>query len=586
MEPDNTDGFSPYILSSQVGYDTDDPVRILIRGSHRSDVPLDATLRISQPSKGTEIEAPANYWGEKWGAHWWIVDATGLLTVGRFEVQLVAFAKVVAIGDPIEIDDSKLRNECFHVISHDYLETRSDQARTGLGWKDCGSDLQEFSSHAVCTDGICDVLEVGRHTISADAARFLENQLNRGGRYMAHLQDKATKLELGNGCVIHEDRDRDVVTGNVAKAAAIFARVSRLLTQHSPETSREYLERAKRAFDWIEHHGPVLPSGSQAFFPFVHGAPAGSVPPTDQWMTRDLLTMLRAAIELARVDETTFKPKAIHYADMIMQRQVSEEHDEDGLYGHFYTYDNFESFGDIEFTEKANIHCGAWSDDGRIYNKGGHYPHYLLPFIDMLKRWPDHSGAVGWKQCLHDFCFSYFIPACERSPFLILPAGYYVGEGLTYFGSWYHAHNNIYAFAASLALEFRRLFNDKRLRDIAVANIQWIAGLNCGRYERESGDETGDGSDTSGDGSDERYLPVSMIYGIGARFRGSWSKIPGSVCNGFSASPQFKISPIDAKSDIPMYFDDEAYIAHSLPFLAAITRLSVYRDRSCDAVSC
>jgi hypothetical protein len=247
-----------------------------------------------------------------------------------------------------------------------------------------------------------------------------------------------------------------------------------------------------------------------------------------------------------------------------MRRQVPKERSEDGLYGHFYTYDDFSSFGGEHFTEKANIHCGAWSTDGRIYNKGGHYPHYLLPLIEMLTLWPDRPAAVRWRSCLRDFAYGYFLPACRRSPFLILPAGYYRNEGLLYFGPWYHGHNNMYAFAASLALELGRVFPDARFREVAVANVQWIAGLNCGLV---------------GEDDASRYRSFSMVAGIGHRFRGSWTKIPGSVCNGFSASKQFRIAPASAAADRPAFLDDEAYIAHSLPFLAAVARLKEYRRK-------
>lgn len=73
------------------------------------------------------------------------------------------------------------------------------------------------------------------------------------------------------------------------------------------------------------------------------------------------------------------------------------------------------------------------------------------------------------------------------------------------------------AFVASLALELGELFNDPAFRETVVANALWITGLNIGRRE---GDPTA-------------YLPAR--------------------------------------------FDTEAYIAHSLPFLAAIARLEAYR---------
>jgi len=549
------------ILSSQIGYDTGDPLRAIIRSDRADGVPAGAVCIVLDANDREALTVPIAYWGPKWGAHWWTADLSALQTSGRYKLYLRAGGESIA-GDSIEIGEHVLWDKSYRIIAHDYLKARAELARTGKGWKDCGSDLQEFSSHAVCVDGICDLLEIAESDILPNERVFLKDQVIHGCRYMAHLQDKARMLGLGDGAVIHEDRDRDVVTGNVAKAAAIFARASRLIAEHDPARSAEYVDRAEKAFTWIEENGPVLPPGSQTFFPFVHGAPAGSVPPADQWMTRDLVTMTRAAVALARAGRTEYKAKAVQYAERVMARQVPKDEAEDGLFGHFYTYDDYSSFGGIRFTEKANIHCGAWSKDGRVYNKGGHYPHYLLPLVEMLGLWPKHPNAPVWRQCLHDFAYGYLVPACRQSPFLILPAGYYSDQGLVYFGSWYHAHNNIYAFTASLALELGELFGDRQLRDIAVGNLQWIAGLNCGLRE----------------GRPPGYVPVSMVYGIGDRFRGSWSKIPGSVCNGFSASKQFSIAPITAATDRPAFFDDEAYIAHTLPFMGALARLEAYRN--------
>jgi hypothetical protein len=154
----------------------------------------------------------------------------------------------------------------------------------------------------------------------------------------------------------------------------------------------------------------------------------------------------------------------------------------------------------------------------------------------------------------------------ERSPSGILPAGYYRGEGLLYFSGSYHAHNNVYAFIASLALELERTFGDPRFRDVAVANLQWIAGVNVGIPETSEGVL--------------RYNPVSMIHGIGREYRGSWTKIPGTICNGFSAHRQFSVHPPRAATDRPILLHTEGYIAHSLPYLAALARMEAYPPRA------
>ena len=86
--------------------------------------------------------------------------------------------------------------------------------------------------------------------------------------------------------------------------------------------------------------------------------------------------------------------KAIDYAKRIISRQVPEE--------------------------KANIHCGAWPQNYKAYNQGGHFPHYLIPLIEMSKIWDDHPDAAKWENTVHEFAYGYFIPATGRIPYLIL----------------------------------------------------------------------------------------------------------------------------------------------------------------------
>jgi len=187
----------------------------------------------------------------------------------------------------------------------------------------------------------------------------------------------------------------------------------------------------------------------------------------------------------------------------------------------------------------------------------------VLPLLELADRRPDHPDAPRWEEAVRRFAYGYFLPACKRNPFGILPAGYWTGEGLLCFSGWYHAHNNLYGFAASLALEFERRFDEPRFREIATANLQWVAGLNAGLLEEaEEGERC--------------FRPVSMIAGIGARSSGSWTGIPGTICNGFSASPQFQMRTPQLETDRPAFFDDEGYVAHSLPYLAALARLASY----------
>ena len=70
-------------------------------------------------------------------------------------------------------------------------------------------------------------------------------------------------------------------------------------------------------------------------------------------------------------------------------------------------------------------------------------------------------------------------------------------------------------------------------------------------------------------------LPHSLIYGIGARWGGSWLAVRGAIGNGFSMGAQFKfdVAPTVA-NDGPSTFTDEDWITHAGAWLSALARLS------------
>ena len=58
--------------------------------------------------------------------------------------------------------------------------------RSEGGWRDCGSELQEISSHAIMLEALCDLLESGR---LAEAERMrVEAHLATGADYIALCQ--------------------------------------------------------------------------------------------------------------------------------------------------------------------------------------------------------------------------------------------------------------------------------------------------------------------------------------------------------------------------------------------------------------
>ena len=549
-----------HLSYSQVGYDTGLPKYAMIRDSAAGYLSKDATFVLKKICDGKKVAAgKPEFLGQKWKQYWWKADFSGLDKPGGYFLEIRDGKNNVLTSDlrlPIKIGEGLLWNETWYATALEHLLVRDSLSyQPEGGWKDCGSTLQEVSSHAIMLNGLCDLLEqVPLSRIEAHRD-LIREQLVVGADYIAHCQDRAFQLGYQEGAVVHETRENlKVVTGNVAKTAMILARISRLLEESNGTKSREYKKRALKSYSWIDRYGPQLHWENSDNFAITHGAPYGMKRPPEEWMTRDMVMMMWAALELWKCGETEYKQKAVGWARKIMARQVPREKNEEGLYGHFYTYDSF------DFTEKANIHCGAWNANYKAYNQGGHFPHYLVPMVEMVRIWGEHPDAPKWERTVRDFAYGYFIPATSRNPFKILPAGYYKGEGLLNFSGWYHGHNKIFGYAAALALEFHSMFSDPAFVEIATANLQWIAGLHCGFPE------------------EDEFSSASMIVGVGNCWMADWDAMKGTITNGFEADGQFRLTRPSIETDLPVVFGDEGGIHHPAGWISGLSRLIRYQD--------
>jgi len=327
-----------------------------------------------------------------------------------------------------------------------------------------------------------------------------------------------------------------------------------LIAEFEPDKSADYLCRAEAAFLYVTRQAG--PYGKSGFMASNHGAPEEYVP-TD-WMTRDLLMMLTAALELVIAGRLEYRAEAIKLARRVMVRQVPQENAEGGYYGHFYT------FGDADFTEKANTHHHVGHDAGSTF------PHYIIPFIEMGRRWYDDPDAPAWRKTLENFAYGYFLPACSANPFYLLPEGYFSGEGLLWFCGPWHGINTSYGFGAGLATELEMALGDKHFRQIAVGNLQWIAGLHSGITAESLAGCLRWKDDIPAD----KAISYSQISGVGNRYTGGWNEIAGTICNGFDVNPQFQfVIPPTAASDSPRLFTDEDWIPHAAGWISALARL-------------
>lgn len=542
-------------LYSQIGYDLGQPKQALIRHGKRRFLSKQASFALYNAADEIVHHGAVNYWGKTWGSHWWALDFSAQDVDGAYHLVITDQGQQIWASDVFEIAQNLLWKQTVIPVALDQLDERARRARNSRGWMDCGAPLREVNSHASMIIGLTDLLEQGFDGLDEDEQGRAVGHVLRGLDYIASCQDKAADLGLGEGAIIHEIPScLFVLPADVMLCAVAFARASRLISEWNRAKSVEYLERAERAFIWTK---TAHPYGPQGFSPIPHGAPADYTPPA-QWMTRELMMQLWAALELVKAGKGRFKEDAIHLARQVLRRQVPQTDPEGEFYGHFYAYD------DHLFSEKA------WTHHDFGHDTGGIFPHYLLPLIEMSRTWGDHPDAPAWQQAVRDFAYGYFLPACQRNPFYLLPLGVFKGEGLLSFAGLWHGMNASYGFGAALAAELEWYLDDYAFRPIVVGNLQWIAGLNSGITQASLKGSLKPQVIIANDAAE----PYSMIYGIGRQSTGSWTNITGTICNGFDADEQFRfVQPATAANDGPFLFTDEDWITHAGGWLAGLTRL-------------
>ena len=147
------------ILTSQVGYELGYPIRVMVRSDQADYLLSDAVFEVINMSNQPVLKGQVENWGKKWESYWWTADLSQIEHQGSYIVKIKNKDQLLLTSDTIEVGRNLLWAKCFHTIAFDFLHSRAKQARTGKGWKDCGGDLQEFSSHVVAVNALCDILE-------------------------------------------------------------------------------------------------------------------------------------------------------------------------------------------------------------------------------------------------------------------------------------------------------------------------------------------------------------------------------------------------------------------------------------------
>ncbi len=547
------------LLISQIGYDLHSPMRVVFRATERSALDDAAVIKILPESnlRAGEREMPWRYWGECWGDHWWCADFTGLPT-GDYTASMVETATGASFREPFVVARHRLWDQTVSMVGVEQFEERARRARAQTGWKDCGSTLRELCSHASSILGLCELVLRSTDWLASDDYRRLLDQIVHGCDYLAACQNKAEDLGLPFGSFVHElTHSPNLVPADAAQGGLALAMASRLVFESHPQKSQEFIKRARATYAFLQTEAAGFPP--DGFSALNHGAPDDFLP-AGQLMTRELLMRMWFAVEMwISGGDKRHQDDAVGLAREILERQIPAGSDgSPELHGHFRT------FPDAAFAEKSNVHHHVGHDTGAIF------PSPIMPFFEMIARWTDHADCGRWQKAVRDFGYGYFLPASRRNPFLLMPSGDFGDEGiLTFCGPW-HGINVSYAWWAILACRLEGATGDAEFRGIAVANLQWIAGLNAGLAEGMFESCIGFHPDIPPD----RFLPFSMIEGIGHRSVKGWSDIKGSIVNGFSVNPQFHLTePATRENDRPREFTDEDWIPPAAAWVAALASL-------------
>lgn len=554
------------LLISQIGYDLRAPKRAIYRGA----LPEGAIFRL-QTGGATVLEKPLVFWGNCWGSDWWIANFSELTRPGEFTLTVEASGVPPVTCPPFQVAECHLWHSTLKTVAIEQFERRAELARFGLGWKDCGADWREVGSHTGALIGLLDLLNIGYEWLGRADSLRLAKLILHGCDYLVACQQRAADLGWESGAVVHEMPNHPVlIPQDVGQFVVALAKASRHIYEIDRQRGVHYLNCAAAAYEFLTRQ--CQPSTLPYFSAKLHGAPKDYSPPAlnkpraerapqaevEAFMTGDLLMMVWGAVELAKSGKPEYLDEAVLRAREILRRAVKKDQPEGEFYGHFY------AFGDLTYTEKAFVHHHVGHDTSLMFN------HYVAPLIELCNLLPNHPEQPHWRQALHDFAYGYFLPACQKNPFYLLPQGYYAGQGLLSFGGPWHGFNVCYGYAAAQAVQFEAFFGDPAFRPIAVGNLQWVAGLNAGLTE-----EAFEGSVMWREPLPAgEAVPYSFIHGIGRNSVKTWSRIPGSIGSGLCTNRQFQmeVEPTVA-NDIPRRYSDEDWIPHAGGFVSGLVYL-------------
>lgn len=550
------------VLYSRIGYAPRERTRVVLRAGTREGWADGARATLAGGARSPRV-ARAGYWGDCWGAHWWVVDF-GPVPAGEYAL---AVAGDEAGAHAVRVAEDVLWASTYPWAAADMLERRKHFTKVGAGWQDAGALWAESPAQSAMLLCLADVVDDFGDDVGPAFAKRVYDQLVVGADYLVLCAEKAVELGHPLGAQSHDllGNEEYVLPNDTMKAVVALYRAAAVLPEGDfPDRRTTYRRVAGEGLRYLRE--AARPLGAQGMSLVQRGLPEDTAIPDDEWPTRDLLFLAWACLEGWKAGVAGCEEACLAYVRRLMGRQVGADAPEAGYHGHFREYDS------LPHTEMLWSHCIVSAQELSFgADIGAVFANYLAPVFELLERHPDHADAPAWRRCLRDYAEGFLLPATARNPFALAPLGIFGDEGPVWFAGPFHGTNAAYGYTAAFAARLHRHWPEPRLLEVARGNLQWVAGLNAGLTREAQAAGCVIFADDLPAG---RAVPVSMVCRVGDRWAGTWFQTRGVVCNGFSVGPQFALGPPPAADvDAPSSFTDEDWIPHSAAFLTGLMQL-------------
>ncbi len=520
------------ILISQIGYRPCDKKMAFIRNEiYRKDSNSNLGGFLIKTSHDDTVvyKKKITYWGNKWNINFWSIDFSKFNTEGLFYLEV---PKIKLKSENFEIKKNIFRKKTLLETSIQQLEKKLGNKK---GWQDCGSDLRAVEGTAIQLIGLIDCFISFKKILNESQSDDFKKHIEIGCEYLISCQRENGSFM--NELYVAEDKKNWTLSIlaviALIKAFAITNKIDHLLS------SRKGWEWCIKKCKYADNEVIEEIEETRKIF----GKYEPWLPPREL-RARDKLLIIWAGTELySNTNDLEFKNIAIDYANEIALKLQFLDLSEscNNVYGNFYAWKN------------SDLHQKSWEHVGWGYCCGSVLPDEISGFINLVKMFRNDKSWFKWWYLLKQYAYGYLKQTSKLTPFGIYPLGTFDGE-IRFFGPSWHGFNGIYGRIANLSMKLARLFKDYDLELIALNNLQWIAGLNIGIRKKKG-----------------KFKGLSWIYGIGDNYVEAWTKIKGSISNGFCANPQFKLEHIDNQIDLPNYITTEDWIVHTGSWLSGLS---------------